>query len=145
MLSRIDKDSLIAQIADIQREIHDEKNRQFIGSNQIIMKLSNVSTNTWDFSVLPYRSEQSFSDAGWNVVLITARAKNSNNLVADLAIRTNTRDALTRAIDVPLPPSQSNTKKWFVPVFGKRTQSIFFKLQVIANDDCDISWEEYQG
>lgn len=145
MISRIDKDSLITQIADIQREMHDEKTRQFVGSNQIVMKLSEMSSSTWDFSIYPHRAEQSFSEAGWNVVLVTAKAKNSNNLVADLAIRTSTKDALTRIIDIPLPPAQSNTKKWFVPVFGKRVVPILFKLQIIANDECDVSWEEYQG
>lgn len=144
MISRIDKDDIISQIADLQREMRDEKNRQFIGSNQMIMKLSEISSDTWDFSVRPHRTGQASDQSGWNVVLITAVAKNSSNLVADLAMRTSTTHALTRAIDVPLPSAQSNMKKWFVPVFGRKTLPVFFKIQIIANDECLVSWEEYQ-
>ena len=140
--SRLNMNDYIAEIKALKRELNDEKTPQFIGSEQIVMKLSETSSR-WDMSITPHRQGQALSNDGWNVCIVTARALNSGNLVASLAIEASADWALEEMIDIPLPPNQSSMKKWFIPIFGPKTQPIQLKFQVIANDDCSIDFEEW--
>lgn len=140
--SRLNINDYITEMKALERELNDEKTLQFIGSEQIVMKLSETSSR-WDMSITPHRPGQAASNDGWNVCIVTARALNSGNLVASLAVESSVDSALEEMIDIPLPPSQSSMKKWFIPVFGPKTQPIQLKFQVIANDGCSISFEEW--
>lgn len=140
--SRLNMNDYITEIKALERELNDEKTPQLVGSEQIVMKLSETNSR-WDMSIIPYRQGQALSNDGWNVCIVTARALNSGNLVASLAVESSVDSALEKTIDIPLPPSQSSMKKWFIPVFGPKTQPIQLKFQVIANDDCSISFEEW--
>lgn len=140
--SRLSINDYITEMKALERELNDEKTLQFIGSEQIVMKLSETSSR-WDMSITPHRPGQAANSDGWNVCIVTARAFNSGNLVASLAVESSVDSALEEMIDIPLPPSQSSMKKWFIPIFGPKTQPIQLKFQVIANDDCSISFEEW--
>lgn len=140
--SRINVGDIIDEIASIKREMNDEKTRQIIGGDQIKMKLS-ASNSQWDMSVTPNRPGQVANGEGWTVVIVTARSKNSGNLVGRLAIQSSALNAVYSVIGIPLSPSQNNVMKWFVPIFGTMGQSINLKFQVIANDMCNINFEEW--
>lgn len=140
--SRVNVGDVIDEIASIKREMNDEKTRQIIGGDQIKMKLS-ASNSQWDMSVAPNRPGQVANGEGWTVVIVTARSKNSENLVGRLAIQSSALNAVYSVIGIPLLPSHNDIMKWFVPVFGTMNQPISLKFQIIANDACDISFEEW--
>ena len=140
--SRINVGDIIDEIANIKREMNDEKTRQIIGGDQIKMKLS-ASNSQWNMSVTPNRPGRVANGEGWTVVIVTARSKNSGNLVGRLAIQSSALNAVYSVIGIPLSPSQNNVMKWFVPIFGTMGRQINLKFQIIANDACDISFEEW--
>lgn len=140
--SRLDINDYVAEMKLLERELNDEKTPQMIGSEQIIAKISETK-NQWDMSIIPSRPGQTADGTGWAVCIVTARALNSGNLVASLAIRTSIEWSTVETVDVPLPPDQSSVKKWFIPVIGPRTQPIYLKFQIIANDECSINYEEW--
>lgn len=140
--SRLCINDYIAEIKLLERELEDEKTPQIIGSDQIVAKISETK-NRWDMSVTPSRPGQIADDTGWAVCIVSARALNSGNLVASLAIKSSVEWAITDVIDIPLPPEQSNVKRWFVPIKGQKTQPIYLKFQIIANDECSIDYEEW--
>lgn len=143
--SRLDINSYIGDLAEIKREMEAEKTRQFIGSNQISMKISETASQ-WDVSLMPTYTGQSAGGARWNACVVTARAANSDNLVADLAVEFDRSMPIHPAIvEFPLPPAQSQIKKWIIPIFGQPGQPVRLKFQVIANDDVNISWEEWRS
>lgn len=140
--SRLGLSDYIRELADIRRDIDAQKTRQFIGSNQMIMKLTE-SSSRWDLSLLPKNLGQSAGGVQWNACIVTAIAKNSNNLVADLAVEfDHNMPIITSIIEIPQPASNSRYKKWFVPIFEYAGNPVRMKFQVIANDEVDLSWRE---
>ena len=89
----------IAEIKVLERELNDEKTPQLIGSEQIVMKLSETNSR-WDMSITPYRQGQALSNDGWNVCIVTARALNSGNLVASLAVESSVDSVLEEIASV---------------------------------------------
>lgn len=142
--SRLNTNDIISEMADIAREMDAEKTPQFIGSNQIIMRLSTASDAEWDTAVALSRPGQALDNTGWNVLIVTARSKNDGNLVGRIAIKATNEAAIGDVISIPLPPSQNSVMKWFIPLFGQRNEVVRLKLQTVANDECDISFEEWQ-
>lgn len=142
--SRLNIGDFINEIAEIRREMADIKTRQPIGSSQIRMRISE-NPGQWDTSITPHRPGQVANSDGWNVIIVTARSINDSNLVGRLAISASSDSAIYDVVGIPLPPSQNNVMKWFVPVFGPRTQPIQLKFQIIANDDCTINYEEWSA
>lgn len=143
--SRLGVDDFVREIADISRELDNLKTRQFIGSNQIKMRLSTASNSTWDMSIVPNNPGQTSGGDGWKVVIVTARSINDSNLVGRLAIRSSLTSAVNDVITIPLPPSQNNMMKWFVPIVCPTSQTVQLKFQIVANDECSISFEEWQS
>jgi len=64
--SRLSMNDYITEIKALERELNDEKTPQLVGSEQIVMKLSETNSR-WDISITPYRQGQALSNDGWNV------------------------------------------------------------------------------
>lgn len=142
--SRLNTNDIISEMAEIAREMDAEKTPQFIGSSQIMMKLSAANSAEWDTSVVLSRPGQALDNTGWNVLIVTARSKNDGNLVGRLAIKSTNEAAIGDIISIPLPPSQNNVMKWFIPIFGQRNEVVRLKFQIVANDECSITFQEWQ-
>jgi hypothetical protein len=131
------------------------KTRQPIGTNQIVFgAYENAGTYDWG-GELTFPS-QTPSQKGRGV-LVTATAKNQENLIADLAIVISKSATMTpeytyknyytdafgggsnplryQITSIPLPIADSNKKQWQVFLVGNNGQFAYLKAQIIANDD----------
>lgn len=137
-VSRLNK-GIVSEVADMRREMVERKNRQPIGSSQIVMKVSETN-RPWDITLAAVNSGQYPGAPGWNVAIVTAEAVNSNNLIADLAVDYSIAMPIeSDIIDIPLPTHESRKKEWFIPIFAPQGSSVSLKAQVIANDDVIIT------
>jgi hypothetical protein len=134
------------------------KTRQPIGTNQIIFgTYENPGAYDWG-GELTFPS-QTPAQKGRGV-LVTATAKNQENLIADIAVVMSKsatmapeytyKDYYTAAFlgganplslnitAIPLPVTDSNKKRWQLFMVGNNGQIAYIKAQIIANDDVDI-------
>lgn len=135
-------DDAISRLAELKRQYDELKNRQFIGSNQIVM-YPQESGNTWDITLVAKNGGQTPTSPGWNVAIITATSIESDNLVADMVPSFSISMPLGGGwIDIPLPANETTKKQWFVPIFADMGASVSIKAQVIANTPVNITAEE---
>lgn len=138
-----ESENVISKLAELRRQYNEIKNRQFIGSNQIVM-YPYESGNTWDITLSAKGGGQTPESPGWNVAVITATSIESDNLVADIVPTFSIAMPIGGGwIDIPLPANESTRKKWFVPIFATRDTDVSIKIQVIANTPVSITAEEW--
>lgn len=153
--------SIISDIAEIQTYLREAKERQFVGSNQMVMN-TYQSTDPYDWGGELTAPSQTPSQKGRGL-LITVTGQNQDNLVADLVVETSKNPSMsplyTRKMEiediysgspslstyistVPLSISETRMKKWRIFLLGNNGQYGYVKVQVVANDDVTLLVEQ---
>lgn len=150
--------NIVADIAEIQSYLREAKERQFVGSNQMVLNTyQTASTYDWGGeltapSQTPYQKGRA--------LLITVTGQNQDNLVADIVVEVSKNASMsplyTRKMEIqdiyagaaslstsistiPLSISETRMKKWMVFLLGNNGQYAYTKFQVVANDDITMS------
>ena len=137
------EETVIQKLAELRYGFNELKDKQFIGSNQIVM-YPYENEGTWDITVQAKYPGQAVGTPGWNLIVITATAVGSDNLVADMVPTFSIAMPIGDGwVEIPQPANLGYRKQWFVPVFATLDSYISVKAQVIANTPVTISVEEY--
>lgn len=137
-----DSDNVIQKLAELKRCFEEVKTRQFIGSNQIVM-YPYETNNTWDITLVAKYPGQAVGSPGFNLAIITARALESDNLVADIVPTFSIAMPLGGGwINIPQPAELGDQMQWYVPIFATLGSSVSIKIQVISNTPVEIIADE---
>lgn len=150
--------SIIADIAEIQTYLREAKERQFVGSNQMVMNIYQ-STDPYDWGGELTAPSQTPSQKGRGL-LVTVTGQNQDNLVADLIVEVSKNSSMTplytrkmeiediyagnpslstSIVAVPLSIAETRMKKWRIFMIGNNGQYAYVKIQAVANDDVTLS------
>lgn len=137
-------EDLPQMISNIRKEIEEMKTRQFIGSNQLVMR-NYKTANTWDLTVTTSNTGQTPDPPYWNTVTIDAEATADIDLVADIYVKLSYvytdyfRLDQSPALMIPLPVTEKRRMKWVQIVFGDTTsRQVSIKPTIISNADVTI-------
>lgn len=138
-------EDLPKMVSEIRKDLEEIKTRQFIGSNQMVMR-NNQTGNTWDITVTTNGRGQTVDPPYWAAFTIDAVSSDAD-LVADLFVKQNYTyvdaqgyDYQTSIMPVPLPVTEGKRMKWIVVVLGDSlTRQVSAKISVIANTNVSIT------
>lgn len=157
------EDNIIQQLIELQIGFAELKNKQFTGTNQMVMRTFQTP-NTYDWGgTLTYPSQTPYQKG--RQITVTATAQNQDNLVADIVIEAsknasmiplytdadyerdvwngNTASQLDVSIgSVYLSTAQSRMKRWDIFIIGANNQPVYIKTQIIANDVITLQVEQ---
>lgn len=134
--------SIALDVSNLMAALDEIKNKQFIGSNQIVM-YPYENSSTWDVTLQTNRSGQTPTSPGWNVAIVTAQTVGGESLVADIFVSFSINMPMGGSwVQIPQPANRHDRMQWYVPVFNTRDAYVSLKAQIIANTPVTITAEE---